>query len=352
MEYRPLGHSDHTDIKVSAICLGTMTWGQQNTQAEGFEQMDYALAQGVNFFDTAEAYPIPPMAKTHAETERIIGRWFKERGTRDQVVLATKVAGRTPSDWFREGGIEVRLNAQQIEWAAEQSLKRLQTDRIDLYQLHWPDRRIPNFGLGGLGYKRYKQQDPIAPHETLEALSRLVKAGKVRYVGLSNETPWGLQAFLKAADQHDLPRVVSVQNAYNLVNRAYEIGMSEFFFEEQVGLLAYSPLAQGFLSGKYLDGAKPEGARFTLFDRGQRYQTVQAESAIRSYLDIAARHQMDPTMMANAFVTAQPFVTSNIIGATTMEQLRIAIEGCQLELSEEVIKEINEAHVLQPNPCP
>ena len=345
MEYRKLGNSEQ---QVSAVCLGTMTWGQQNTQEEAFEQMDYAVSQGINFFDTAELYPIPPIAETYGETERIIGAWFASRGNRDDIILATKAAGRSPMPWLR-GGDEVRLNRQQIEAALDASLKRLGTDRVDLYQLHWPDRRLKLFG--GLGYRHYDKES-IAAAETLAVLGDLVKAGKIRWVGLSNETPWGLHAFLSAADEAGLPRVVSVQNAYNLINRVYELGMSEFYYREQVGLLAYSPLAQGFLSGKYLGGARPPQARFTLFDRAQRYETPGADRAIKLYMQVAAKHDIEPTVLANAYVTSRDFVTANIIGATSMAQLRSAIAGCQTELSEEVLKDIEEAHLQQPNPCP
>lgn len=345
MQYRPLGN---TGEKVSAVCLGTMTWGRQNTAEEGMEQMDYAVSRGVNFFDAAELYPIPPEEATYGETERIIGQWFASRAKREEIVLATKVVGRTPMQWFR--GENASHSRAHIEQAVEGSLQRLGTDRIDLYQLHWPDRRLQNFG--GLGYRHVEDPKALPPAEILAVLADLVKAGKVRWIGLSNETPWGLHAFLKAADEAGMPRMVSVQNAYNLLNRTYEQGMSEFAYREQVGLLAYSPLAQGFLSGKYLDGARPPGARFTLFDRGQRYQTVNANEAVRSYLAVAKKHGMDPAHLANAFVTGQSFVTSSIIGATTMEQLRIAIDGGEMQLAESVLEDIEQEHLKRPNPCP
>ena len=310
MEYRKLGN---TDIDVSVICLGTMTWGQQNTEEEGFEQMDYAVEQGVNFFDTAELYSIPPMEDT-------------------------------------QGRNETRLDSDNITKAIEGSLKRLKTDYVDLYQLHWPDRPINLFG-GGLSYKHY-DLDSVAIEETLRVLGDLVKEGKIRYVGLSNETPWGLSEFIKAAEMHDLPKVVSVQNAYNLLNRIYESGMSEFHHRSQVGLLAYSPLAQGYLTGKYLDGARPAGARTTLFERGQRYETEQAEEIIRKYVNLANEYSMDPALMANSFVNDQDFVTSNIIGATTMEQLKIAVGSIDTKLDEECLKKIEEIHYGCPNPCP
>ena len=345
MEYRKLGN---TDLDVSLICLGTMTWGQQNTEAEGHEQMDYALDRGINFFDTAEMYSIPPMAETQGSTEKIIGTWFKKSGNREKVILASKVAGRGRMDWIR--GDETKLDRNNIEKAVEESLKRLQTDYIDLYQLHWPDRPINLFG-GGLGYKHI-EAETIEISETLNVLNDLVKQGKIRYVGLSNETPWGVSEFLKFSDLNDLPRVVSVQNAFNLLNRTYEQGLSEFHYRSSVGLLAYSPLAQGYLTGKYLDGARPEGARTTLFERGQRYETKQAEEAIRAYVNYAQERQIDPSIFANAFVNSRKFVTSNIIGATNMDQLKLAIDSCEVQLTDEDFKKIDEIHYRSPNPCP
>ena len=345
MEYRKLGD---TELEVSMICLGTMTWGQQNTEIEGHQQMDYSLERGINFFDTAEMYSIPPMAETQGSTEKIIGTWFKKNGNRDKVILASKVAGRGRMDWIR--GEETRLDKENIDKALEESLKRLQTDYIDLYQLHWPDRPINIFG-GGLGYKHIEAES-ISINETLRALNDLVKEGKIRYVGLSNETPWGLSEFLRCSDLEDLPRVVSVQNAYNLLNRTYEQGLSEFFYRASVGLLAYSPLAQGYLTGKYLDGARPEGARTTLFERGQRYETPQAEEAIRAYVNYALKIGIDPSVFANAFVNSRKFVTSNIIGATNMEQLKLAIDSYEVKLNEEDMKKIDEIHYSSPNPCP
>ena len=313
MEYRKLGN---TEIDVSVICLGTMTWGEQNTMEEGHEQMDYALDQGVNFFDAAELYPIPPKPETQGRTEECIGSWFKKTGNREKVILATKVAGRSPMNWFRGDG--TKLDRENIEAAIDASLERLQTDYIDLYQLHWPDRPMSMFGSGGIGYKHIESES-ISINETLGVLSDLVKNGKIRYVGLSNETPWGLSEFLKYSEMNNLPRVVSVQNAYNFLNRTYEQGMSEYFHRSQVGLLAYSPLAQGYLTGKYIDGARPEGSRTALFERGDRYEVPGANEAIKSYVAYADLIGMDPSVMANAFVNSRDFVTSNIIGATTME---------------------------------
>jgi len=345
MEYRKLGN---TDLEVSIICLGTMTWGQQNSEEEGHDQMDYALEKGINFFDTAEMYSIPPKSETQGSTERIVGSWFKKSSNREKIILASKVAGRGRMDWIR--GTETKLDRENIEKAVEDSLKRLQTDYIDLYQLHWPDRPINIFG-GGLGYKHI-EAETVAISETLEVLKDLVKSGKIRYAGLSNETPWGLSEFLKFSELNNLPKVVSVQNAYNLLNRTYEQGLSEFFYRSSVGLLAYSPLAQGYLTGKYLDGARPEGARTTLFERGLRYETVHAEEAIRAYVDYANEKGIDPAVLAHAFVNSQSFVTSNIIGATNMEQLKLAINSCDVMLSEEDLSFIDEIHHRCPNPCP
>ena len=320
MKFKNLGD---TNLKVSLICLGTMTWGEQNTQEEGFEQMDYALERGVNFFDTAELYAIPPKAKTYGKTEEVIGNWFKLKKNRDKVILASKIAG-PGLKWIRGGGSQ--FSPKSIEEALHNSLKRLKTDYIDLYQLHWPDRALNIFG-GGLGLYKHYDLESVPIEETLDVLNQIVETGKVRHIGLSNETPWGLSEFLNVSERDNLPRVQSVQNAYNLLNRSYESGMSEFFHRSSVGLLAYSPLAQGYLSGKYLDGKLPEGSRTKLFGRGQRYETPSAEAAIRKYIDLADQSNLDPSLMANAFVNSREFVTSNIIGATTMEQLEIAIKS-------------------------
>ncbi len=346
MEYRKLGN---TDIDVSVICLGTMTWGEQNTMEEGHEQMDYALDKGVNFFDVAELYPIPPKAETQGKTEECIGTWFKKTGNREKIILATKVAGRSPMSWFRGEG--TKLDRENIETAVDASLDRLQTDYIDLYQLHWPDRPMSMFGSGGIGYKHIESES-ISINETLQVLSDLVASGKIRYVGLSNETPWGLSEFLKYSEMNNLPRVVSVQNAYNFLNRTYEQGMSEYFHRSQVGLLAYSPLAQGYLTGKYIDGARPAGARTTLFERGDRYEVPGANEAIKSYVAYAKSIGMDPSVMANSFVNSRDFVTSNIIGATTMEQLKLAVGSIEVNLDEENIKAIETIHRSNPNLCP
>lgn len=345
MEYRQLGN---TQLKVSALCLGTMTFGEQNTAEEAFEQLDYAVSQGINFIDTAEMYPVPPMASTQGDTERIIGQWLAGRKDRDQLIIASKIAG--PADWltYIRGGS--RFNQTHIEEAINGSLKRLQTDYIDLYQLHWPDRNTNFFGQLGYQHDSNEQRTPI--EETLRALESAVKAGKIRYIGLSNETPWGVMSFLKAAEQFDLPRIMSVQNPYNLLNRSYEVGMAEVSIREKAGLLAYSPLAFGVLSGKYLNGQRPEKARLTLFDRFTRYASSQAETATQGYVDIAKKHGISPVHMALAFVTSRDFVTSNIIGATSMAQLKENIASMDVTLSQELLADINALHAENSNPCP
>ncbi|MHB2165498.1 aldo/keto reductase [Alsobacter sp. R-9] len=349
MKYRPLGR---TGLDVSMICLGTMTWGQQNTEAEGHAQMDYAVDRGVNFFDTAELYSIPPKAETQGSTERIIGSWFASRGRRDRIVLASKVIGRSAMDWFRDARIPGELNRAQMTEALDKSLKRLRTDYLDLYQLHWPDRPVP-WGSNPTVFRESEFRGPENPIEQiLEVLGDFVKAGKVRHVGLSNESAWGTMTFLKASEMRGLPRVVSVQNAYNLLNRTYEVAMAEVSMREDVGLLAYSPLAQGYLTGKYLDGARPAGARTTLFNRGQRYEKPGAEEAIRKYVELARESGLDPAQMALAFVNGRPFVTANIIGATSMAQLETAIGSIDVTLPAEVEARIDAIHQLHSNPCP
>jgi aryl-alcohol dehydrogenase-like predicted oxidoreductase len=347
MRKRPLGR---TGLAVSQICLGTMTWGQQNTEAEGHAQMDYAVAQGVNFFDTAELYAIPPRPETQGSTERIVGTWFKSRGGRDRIVLATKVIGRSEMTWFRDDGSPGELSRAQIEEAVNKSLRRLQTDYIDLYQIHWPDRPIA-WGANPTVFR--PQAGPEHPiDETLGILADIVRTGKVRHIGLSNESAWGTMTFLRHAERGGLPRVQSVQNAYNLVNRTYETALAEVSMREEVSLLAYSPLGQGFLTGKYLDGARPEGARTTLFNRGQRYQTPGAEAAIAAYVGLARELGLDPAELAIAFVDSRPFVTSTIIGATSMAQLEADIAAVRVEITPEIEERINAIHVLNCNPCP
>lgn len=346
MEYRKLGR---TDLEVSALCLGTMTWGEQNTLAEGHAQMDYAVDQGINFFDTAELYPIPPKASTQGRTEEIIGEWFKARRKRDKIILATKVVGRTKMTWFRKDGSPGQLSKAQIHEAVDGSLKRLQTDYIDLYQLHWPDRPLRLFG--GIAYEHIEADThPIA--ETVEVLEELKRDGKIRHIGLSNETAWGAAQFLAASDAGKGPRVVSIQNAFSLLNRTFEIELAEFSAREDVGLLAYSPLAQGYLSGKYRDGALPRGSRKALFNRLERYETPAAERAMAGYFEIAEKYRLDPVHMALQFVTTRPFVTSNIIGATTMQQLETNIASTRVQLTQEILDDIEAVHLMHSNPCP
>ncbi|MDZ4789923.1 MAG: aldo/keto reductase [Hyphomicrobiales bacterium] len=346
MEYRELGR---TGVQVSELCLGTMTWGQQNTEAEGHEQMDYAVGQGINFFDTAELYPIPPKKETRGRTEEVIGSWFASRKNRDKIVLATKVVGRTQSTYYRKDGSPGRLTRAQIFEGVEGSLQRLRTDYIDLYQTHWPDRPLEIFG--GINYKRI-EGDAVPIEETLGAMADLVKEGKVRHVGVSNETSWGVAQHLRASENAGLPRIASIQNAYNLLNRTFEIELAEFAHREDVGLLAYSPLAQGYLTGKYQGGALPAGSRKTLFQRLGRYETPQAEAAITAYLKLASEQGFDPAQMALQFVTMQPFVTSNIIGSTMMAQLKTDIASVDVKLSEEVLQRIEEINLVHTNPCP
>ena len=336
-----------TDIEVSEICLGTMTWGQQNSQEEGFEQMDYALDMGINFFDTAEMYAVPPKKETQGSTETIIGNWFKERKNRDKIILATKVCGRAPFTWLRENEKPTEQTKEQIFEAVDKSLKRLNTDYIDLYQLHWPDRPMNLFG-GSITYQ-HVDSSSNSIDSILESLSELIKLGKIRHVGLSNETPWGTMEFIFHSKNKNLPKVESIQNAYNLLNRIFEFGGSEIAFREKVGLLAYSPLAQGYLTGKYQNGDLPKGSRKELFNRLQRYEGVGSEEAIDAYLNIAKKYNIDPSQLANQFVTTRPFVTSNIIGATNMDQLKLAVTSNQIPLTEEIENEIEEAFKLHGN---
>lgn len=346
MKTQPLGR---TGINVSQCCLGTMTFGEQNTEAEGHEQMDYAVSAGINFFDTAELYAIPPKPETQGSTERIIGSWFKARGNRDKIILATKIAGRSPMVWHRDDAVETRVNAAQIDEAVEKSLKRLQTDYIDLYQIHWPDRPINTFGSF---IYQHSESEYIAFEETLTALERHVRKGNIRHIGLSNETPWGVMRFLNESEKRGLPRIASIQNAYNLVNRSFEIGLSEIAHHENVGLLAYSPLAQGYLTGKYLGGARPEGARTTLFGRGQRYETPAGETMLAKYVQLAKDNGLTPAQLGLKFCAMRPFMTSVIIGATTMAQLEENIGAFDVEWSRDLENAVTDLHRSCPNPCP
>ncbi|NKI26450.1 NADP(H)-dependent aldo-keto reductase [Arenibacter sp. 6A1] len=339
----------HTDIEVSKICLGTMTWGRQNTEAEGHAQMDYALEQGVNFFDTAELYPIPAKKELHSVTEEIIGNWFKKNKNRDKIVLGSKIAGRSEvTKFIRTDG----FSKTAIIEAVEGSLRRLQTDYIDVYQLHWPERNTNYFGK--LGYKQDvgdHWEDNF--HQILETLRDLIAEGKIRHVGLSNETPWGAMRFLEESKVHiRLPRMKTIQNPYSLLNRSYEVGLAEISHRENLGLLAYSPLGFGVLSGKYLGGKQPENARVSLFPNYNRYSNEMSVKATQKYYDLAKDHNMSLTQMALAFVNTRPFVTSNIIGATTMDQLKENIASIEVTLSDAVLAGIEAIHTEFPNPAP
>ena len=346
MEYNKLGQMD---IEVSRICLGTMTWGEQNTEKESHEQLDYAIESGINFIDVAEMYPVPPREETYGLTESYIGNWLSKRKDRDKIILASKVAAK--AEWlpYIRGG-QIKLDKKNIVQALEDSLRRLKTDYIDLYQMHWPDRDTNFFGK--LAYYHAPEKDGIPIAETLAVLDELVKQGKIRAIGISNETPWGCAEYLRISREKELPRIVSIQNPYNLLNRTFEIGISEFSHREQVGLLAYSPLAFGALSGKYLNNQKPEGARLTLFERFNRYLNPQATKATEAYANLAKKNDLDPSQMALSYVSSRPFLTSNIIGATSMEQLKMDIESINIELSDDVIKDIESIHEKIPNPAP
>ncbi len=345
MNFKKLGN---TELKVSTICLGTMTWGEQNTQKDAFEQMNYALDSEINFFDAAEIYPSPCRKETYGETERIIGNWFNQKKNRDKVILASKIAGPGLS-WVRNG--DQNFSEQKIKKALEDSLQRLRTDYIDLYQLHWPERKTNFFGR--LNYK-YTEEDSWNKFEkVLIALEKFIKQGKIRYVGLSNETPWGLSKFLEISKIKKLPRMMSVQNPYSLLCRTYEIGLSEISIREKSGLLAYSPLAGGFLTGKYRNNNFPENSRQKLFaDYYTRYSNSSASSVIEKYYNIAKKFGLDFAQMSIKFCEIQKFLTSVIIGATTMEQLKINIESVNVNLKEEILKEINNVQIKYPNPCP
>ena len=349
MKYRKLGT---TNIDVSVICLGTMTFGEQNSQQDGFDQMDYALERGVNFFDTAEIYAVMPRKETYGKTEEIMGNWFKEKNNRDKIILASKIASKAKNDltWIREGAEKLGFDKKNMNAAIDASLQRLQTDYIDLYQLHWPERKVPRFGKLDFEYDPH-DNEWTQIEEVLENLNDLVKVGKIRYVGLSNETPWGVMKFLQVAKEKSLPLMMSIQNAYSLVNRVYDIANSEVSIRENCGLLAYSPLAGGRLSGKYIN-QQPKNARYTLWPRRfDRHHTVRGEKAIAKYVDLAKKYNIAPSTFANAYVNDRPFVTSNIIGATTIEQLRENIDSIDITLSNEILHEIEDIHLSDPNPC-
>ena len=345
MRYKKLGSSD---LNVSEICLGTMTFGEQNTEAEAYAQLDMALDYGVNFIDTAEMYSIPPRKETYGKTEEYIGNWLQKTGKRDQLILASKVIGQ--ADWMphvREG--KACLDRKNINQAIEDSLRRLQTDYLDLYQVHWPDRKTNFFGK--LGYSYDEQEAATSIEETLSALTDLVKSGKVRYIGISNETPWGTMEYLRLSKQLGLEKIISIQNPYSLLNRSFEIGLSEICHRENIDLLAYSPLGFGVLTGKYLD-QQPENGRLSLFPEYKRYSNDNGIAATREYVNLALDHHLRPTQMALAFVNQRPFMGTNIIGATSLEQLQENLESNEIKLSETVLQEIDVIHQQYSNPCP
>ena len=349
MNVRKLGN---TDLKVSTICLGTMTWGEQNAQKDAFEQMDYATDQGVNFFDTAELYAVPMKPETRGKTSQFIGEWISRKKNRKKIILADKVVGSSSMAWLRPNGEKACLNKKQIEFAIDRSLKDLKTDYIDLYQVHWPDRPSGAFS-GRLEYEHKNSNNSVSIEETLEALNDLVKSGKVRHIGISNETAWGTNQYLKYSEQKKFTRIVSIQNAYNFLNRGFEVDLSEIAIREKVGLLAYSPLASGYLSGKYRNGAMPKNSRMDLFyDYWPRYRTFNSVKAIEEYWNLAKNFNLNLAQMAIKFCEIQTFVTSVIIGATKMEQLKSNIDSVNINLDKEIIKKIGEIQKRYPNPCP
>ncbi|BAZ40425.1 aldo/keto reductase [Calothrix sp. NIES-4101] len=345
MQYKQLGDSD---LKVSEICLGTMTYGHQNTIEEAHQQLDYAISQGVNFIDAAEMYPVPPRAETYGFTEAYIGEWLKQQ-QRDKLIVATKIAGPSRHmTWIRDG--VNTIDSINLKQAVDDSLKRLQTDYIDLYQIHWPDRYVPLFG--NAAFDPNQERETVAIAEQLSVFADLIKAGKICYVGLSNETPWGITTFSHISQQLGLPKVVSIQNAYNLLNRVFDWALAEASYRENIGLLAYSPLAFGFLSGKYLHG-KPEKTRISLFAGfGQRYNKPNVNDAVAAYVEIAHKHNLTPAKLALAFVRTRWFVSSTIIGATTLEQLKENLESIDVVLNEEILSELDAVHTRYPNPAP
>jgi len=347
MQYKSI---PHTDLRISSICLGTMTWGQQNTEKEAHKQLDFALDRGINFIDTAELYPVPPEKEKQGLTEEYFGSWIRKRGKHDDLVIASKVA---PAKSIRTrplpGGKPSRLDKKSIREALEGTLRRLNLPRIDLYQVHWPERKTNFFGKRG--YEPDPEDDSTPIEETLEALHELAEEGKIRAIGVSNETPWGVSEYLRLSRKNNWPRIVTIQNQYSLLNRTFEIGLAEMSVREGIGLLAYSPLSMGVLSGKYLGGSRPPGARFTRWDRNaERYNPPEAQEAIRRYVGIAEKHGLDPSAMAIAFVVSRPFTLSTIIGATNLSQLETDILAGDLKLPPEVLEEIEAVHREIPDP--
>ena len=355
MKYKNLGT---TNLKVSKICLGTMTFGEQNDKKESFDMMNYAFSKGVNFFDTAEMYPIYPQKKTSGDSEKILGSWIKNKKNRDKVIISTKIAsghpkgiGATKLKWIRKGGKNLKFDKKNIEQAVNDSLKRLGTDYIDLYNLHWPERNVPVFGQLDFNYDpKDLNWTPIL--EVLENLKDIIKQGKIRYIGVSNETPWGVLKFLQVSKDNNLPRIMSIQNGYNLVNRVFDISTSEVSLRENCGLLAYSPIAGGRLSGKYSKRKKPKKTRFTLWPRRfSRHNTKRGEIAIEKYLKISKKYQLSPVKLAHAFVLSRPYLTSNIIGATSVKNLEENISSIKIKLNKEILDDIEDVHLSDPNPC-
>ena len=345
MKFKKLGN---TDLDVSLICLGTMTWGTQNSEKDAFEQMDYSIDKGINFFDTAELYSVPPTSESYGKTEIMIGNWFEKRKNRKKIILASKVAG-PGCDWIRDG--KNNFNEKNIGEAINGSLKRLKTDYIDLYQLHWPERSTNCFGRREFTL-RENEKDWNDFESILNALEKFIKSGKIRYIGMSNETPYGLSKYLELSKNKNLPRMMSVQNPYSLVNRTYEIGMSEISIREKCGLLVYYPLAAGALSGKYRNNQMPKNSRMALFKGWERMINPLAMKAYDEYYKLAKENNLTMVQLAQAFVNSRPFVTSNIIGATTMDQLKENIDSIKVELSDEMIDKINLIHNNNPNPSP
>ena len=346
MNYTKLPQSN---VEVSQLCLGTMTYGQQNSEAEGHAQMDYAFENGINFFDTAEMYSIPGNKETYGSTEKIIGTWFKNSGNRDKIVLASKIAGPSPIfGYMRE---KLDFSPKSLHYALDNSLMRLQTDYIDLYQLHWPERKTNCFGQRGFKKQEDQWEDNI--HQVLETLDGFVKSGKIKAIGVSNENPWGLMRFLEESKYHNLPRISTVQNPYSLLNRQFEVGSAEICHREDVGLLAYSPLGFGVLTGKYLDANNNDSnSRLNLFPQYNRYSSEQSTAATNLYFEIAKKHGLTLAEMALAFVMQQPFVTSNIIGATTLKQLKENVNAASIVLSNDILNDINAVHAIYPDPAP
>ena len=345
MKYKKLGT---TDLDVSLICLGTMTWGTQNSEKDAFEQMDYSVSKGINFFDTAELYSVPPNAESYGKTEKMIGNWFEKRKNREKIILASKIAGPR-CDWIRSG--KNSYNEKNLGEAIDGSLKRLKTDYIDLYQLHWPERSTNCFGVREFNINE-EEKEWHSFESILQALEKYIKIGKIRYIGISNETPYGLSKYLELSKSKNLPRMMSVQNPYSLVNRTYEIGMSEISIRDKCGLLVYYPLAAGALSGKYRDGQMPKNSRMALFKGWERMINPLAMKAYDEYYKLAKDNNMTMVQLAQSFVNSRPFVTSNIIGATTMEQLKENIDAINIKLSDEIMKKINLIHNNNPNPSP